>query len=525
MESPPQEARSKRIPFDRLLSRSYWVWRGSPALTVPTMFSTGLAATAESVLGVFGLALLIRLEGTSWLTDIAHYYASADLSGLAGLIFSPSFLLVVAEYMVPAAVLAFVVLVLAGGFVYSAEYGSYWQAQGGSHVGVSDVMSRFVEKWRPMAWTMLLSSFLTYLPLIGATGLLVIAAVIAPQSAALFALVVLAYVAAAILTIIFALFFVYTPVAVAAENLSGLAAIGRSWHQVRRNVRIALAYGLVYVVLTGAVSYLSAAVTLTGLPVSSLASVGVLILVTPVLHLTKTEIYSELLKPEPVEWVVYKPFLPDLIGPLLRSLWRAFLRGLKELKDFALSPRNFGYHLLSAAGLAAGWLLGIWLGNHGLTQLFYAMGYVPGRISPLVTGDVPFSTGVYIFFHNWQASLATALSGVWFPGIPFITLMLNGVLIGTVSDLVPNSTMLAAALAPHGIIELPSFVLAGSAGIRLGSAFIRASRRRDTESTATFHAVSRQTVYIVIGLALLFFIAGLIEGNVTPVIMRMAGWS
>ncbi len=471
------------------------------------------------------MALLIRLEGTSWLAEMTNDFIKGNLTGLAGLVLTPSFVLVVLEYLVPATIVALIMLVLAGGFVYSAEYGSYWQAQGGSHVGVSDVMSRFVEKWRSMAWTMLLSNFITFLPILASVALVFLFAFFVPASVDALVLMALALLGGVSLTIIMALFFVYTPVAVAAENLSGLAAMRRSWHQVRQNVSTAFAYCTVYVILTGAISYIAAFIPFANLTLSSLASVGILILVTPVLHLTKTEIYAETLKPEPVEFAVYNPFLPDLGGLLPRFLWRMFAKGLRELKAFALSSRNLGYHLLSAAGLIAGWLLGIWIGNNGLSQLVYALGYVPGRINPAVTGAAPITVGVYIFFHNWEASLATALSGVWFPGIPFVTLMLNGVLVGALSDVVPNSTMLAAALLPHGVIELPSFVLAGSAGIKLGVAFFRSFRNPAPESASTFHAVARQTVYLIIGLALFFFIAGLIEGNLTPVIMRMAGWS
>ncbi len=85
--------------------------------------------------------------------------------------------------------------------------------------------------------------------------------------------------------------------------------------------------------------------------------------------------------------------------------------------------------------------------------------------------------------------------------------------------------MLAAAILPHGVIEIPSFVLAGSAGIKLGVAYFRSARGGGQEAQDEFHRAARQTVYIVVGLALLFFVAGLIEGNVTPIVMRMAGWT
>jgi len=518
------EFRKKRIPFDRLMSRSYWIWRGSPALTVPTMFSRGLLALAQSVAGIFVIALLIRLEGTPWLSQIAHDITSANFSDLLTLVSSQAFLFVIVEYLLPAALIAITILVVANGFVYSAEFGSYWQARDGAHVGVAEVRSRFVEKWRPMAWTVFLSNILTFLPLVGGYGLLLLI-VFASTGWVAITLAIGAVIGGLVLTLVLALFFIYTPVVVAAEGLSGLSAINRSWQQVSQNKSAAFAYSIVYIVLIGAVSFGTAIIPYANLPLTSLASVGILILVVPVLHMTKTQIFAETLKEEPVEFEVYKPFFPDLAGPLPRLLWRKLVEGLKELKDFALSPRNFKYHLLSTAGLILGWYLGVWIGNNGLTQVIYALGYVPGKINPLVTGGAPFTVGVYIFFHNWEASLATALSGVWFPAAPFVTLLLNGALLGVVSDLVPNPTMLAAGLLPHGIVEVPSFVLAGSAGIKLGVSFLRSFRNPTQERTDAFHGVARQTVYLIIGLALLFFIAGFIEGNITPIIMRMAGWT
>jgi uncharacterized membrane protein SpoIIM required for sporulation len=133
---------------------------------------------------------------------------------------------------------------------------------------------------------------------------------------------------------------------------------------------------------------------------------------------------------------------------------------------------------------------------------------------------------VYIFLHNWQVSLATALSGVWMSVIPVGTLFLNGVIIGVVYTLVPNTLMLAAALLPHGVIEVPSFIIAGSAGLKLGITYFRALRSQEAgQGQDMLGRVATQTVYVVVGLALLFLIAGLIEGNVTPWLMRLAGWS
>lgn len=85
--------------------------------------------------------------------------------------------------------------------------------------------------------------------------------------------------------------------------------------------------------------------------------------------------------------------------------------------------------------------------------------------------------------------------------------------------------MVLAALLPHGIIELPSFVIAASAGIKLGHKFYIHLKSKDEASTLEFQHVTKQTVYIVIGLSILFLVAGIIEATITPEVMKLSGWS
>jgi uncharacterized membrane protein SpoIIM required for sporulation len=168
--------------------------------------------------------------------------------------------------------------------------------------------------------------------------------------------------------------------------------------------------------------------------------------------------------------------------------------------------------------------VGAYVAQNGLIALVNGLGYSAGQTNPIVSMSYPLFLGIDISFHNWQVGIATALSGVWFSAAPFVTLFLNGALIGAVAGLVPNSTMLVAAVLPHGIIEIPSFVIAGSVGLKLGVSFVRSVRSGDPAATEEFHRVARRSVYVVLGLALFFLIAGFIEGNVTPVLMKMAGW-
>src|SRR5881409_2860099 len=91
------------------------------------------------------------------------------------------------------------------------------------------------------------------------------------------------------------------------------------------------------------------------------------------------------------------------------------------------------------------------------------------------------------------------------------------------------------SIKPWGRIEIPSFILAGSIGIKLGYAGLRrftgAERVADdpmsdvgigsADSDGYLSRTLRQTVYVVVGLAPLFLIAGLIEADITPIIMRL----
>jgi uncharacterized membrane protein SpoIIM required for sporulation len=59
----------------------------------------------------------------------------------------------------------------------------------------------------------------------------------------------------------------------------------------------------------------------------------------------------------------------------------------------------------------------------------------------------------------------------------------------------------------------------------LGYAAWKARFRRGPENDEYLSKTLRLAVYVVVGLAPLFLIAGLIEADITPWIMRMFGWT
>ncbi len=101
--------------------------------------------------------------------------------------------------------------------------------------------------------------------------------------------------------------------------------------------------------------------------------------------------------------------------------------------------------------------------------------------------------------------------------------------LGTVFILAYNGVNLGMALAvfiaadqqskfwglviPHGLLELTAIVLAGAAGMSIGFAVLAPG---DRSRGAAFTEEARRAVLVIIGLILIFTLAGLIEGFVTP---------
>ena len=223
------------------------------------------------------------------------------------------------------------------------------------------------------------------------------------------------------------------------------------------NLGVSFTYSIVRIVSYAVISLVGVAGQYVGVPLTSLASIAVTLLLVPVLHLTKTAIYRETMIPTEMEFEMYNEHSAafDLFrGPYARYLLHNLRRGLGALQKFVFSLDNVVYHVLSLGAFLIGVFGGSYVATHGLAAAIFTLGYKSGQINPTILNTVPLSEGFDIFFHNWQVSLSTALSGIWLVVPSLITLSFNGVILGVVYYLTPNSTMFAAAIFPHGIIEL-----------------------------------------------------------------------
>ncbi len=126
---------------------------------------------------------------------------------------------------------------------------------------------------------------------------------------------------------------------------------------------------------------------------------------------------------------------------------------------------------------------------------------------------------LFIFVNNAVKSFAMAALGSFFGIIPVLFITVNGLLIGTTSSVVvahKGLEFLFVGTAPHGILEIPAFLIAGAYGMRLGRKYYRSLRYGDPFKPLFFR-VMREMVRIVLPLLV---IASFIETFITIALLR-----
>jgi stage II sporulation protein M len=79
-----------------------------------------------------------------------------------------------------------------------------------------------------------------------------------------------------------------------------------------------------------------------------------------------------------------------------------------------------------------------------------------------------------IFFNNFLAAAMATISGIGFGLFPLISALMNGLVIGVVLTTLVQNTDLTSfqailSLIPHGIFEIPAFLLSLALGLALGT--------------------------------------------------------
>ncbi|MEM3659279.1 MAG: stage II sporulation protein M [Thermoproteota archaeon] len=528
--SPPYPLLVTHASLESLFNVSYWLWRLNPPSILPVILSSAVDVLKQSIILFTLIISLMQLTATGVLREVAESIGTGDIYRLVSTL-SP----VVPSIIIAVAVSIFVFLtasILAGGFLNSAEYGSYFLLLQKGSLSIGDIFEEMRLRWVKMAWTVLIVETLKILPVlivltpILADVLLLLSASPDPSTIAskIFLWIGLA-VLALIFTLVLTVLTVYAYPA-AAGGAYGFSAVRRSIVTCLRLPANTITYCILRVLSAVPISIAAFLAGLLGVQLSTIATMILSFLITPVFHIFKTMLF---LKGEPEPFVTPLPVGPplskDVFPHVLNMGFKSVKKGLNELAGFLSEPKNMVFHFSSAIVFSLGVILGKQISSSGIRQIVYSLGYVPGEVNPLFEAayGLPF-LALDISFHNWQVSLATALSGIIFIAPAVATLVFNGFMLGVVEDIVQNMVMFLAAILPHGIIEIPTFLVAGSAGLSLGVEFLKALMKGSVSSDPGFHRALRRTIYIVFGLVPFFIVAGIIETFITPFIMQLYGW-
>jgi len=141
-----------------------------------------------------------------------------------------------------------------------------------------------------------------------------------------------------------------------------------------------------------------------------------------------------------------------------------------------------------------------------------------------VMGEVgdrePLSLAAFIFVNNLQACILLFLGGATLGLLTLFIIASNGVIIGGIMEIARQErglVFVAAAVLPHGIFEIPSFVISASLGFVLGSSLL-AEWRATGDSAATARVHARTFFLLVVPLVA---IAAFIEAFITPQIIHL----
>ncbi len=156
-------------------------------------------------------------------------------------------------------------------------------------------------------------------------------------------------------------------------------------------------------------------------------------------------------------------------------------------------------------------------------------------LSPLMTDLKTLASGMKheafgammmtLFLHNLRTSVFMILGGILFGVLPALFVMVNGGLVGYVLAITYQAThvnpflLFAAGILPHGIFEIPAYLLASAFGMRAGVLVFRSMGRNLGEDN--WRKLGKDVLPTLLIVVLFLFIAANIETGITPTLLGM----
>ena len=141
---------------------------------------------------------------------------------------------------------------------------------------------------------------------------------------------------------------------------------------------------------------------------------------------------------------------------------------------------------------------------------------VAGQISTKDSVD----TSLKLFANNLEACILLFLGGASFGILTIFIMSLNGIVIGAIMEIVRHDhspLFVAAAILPHGIFEIPAFIIAGALGILLAQS-LTAEWYGSGDSADDARKYARIFLLYVLPLVA---VAACVEAFITPVVIHL----
>ena len=142
------------------------------------------------------------------------------------------------------------------------------------------------------------------------------------------------------------------------------------------------------------------------------------------------------------------------------------------------------------------------------------------EVAGQIMSDNPFDICIKLFVNNLETCILLFLGGASFGILTIFIMSLNGIVIGAIMEIIHKDhswAFIAAALIPHGIFEIPAFIIAGALGILLSQSLI-AEWYGGADTAGDAQKLARIFLLYVLPLVV---IAACVEAFITPVIIHL----
>lgn len=480
----------RKISVSKLISESSLNFYKKPILMLPSAVSYGMSAGASSLMYVSLIILLRQILKTGGVKAIIRAIKHENIAYI--------------KETLPILQLStiFLVWILLAIFTYSiSELFKYAYVQKYLRTGVFSLRSAIEtlrERWLHSFIASLTISIIPLTPLI-----LILSTVSFGEIESIWVILLLALLIPILLLIsLFIKFFVFNYI---ADGGTAFASLIKSYRLASQNLSTVISYGVLYFLIYLTITVIVSIFSLLGVTISTMASALQTVYVEPVFYTTKAMLYLDLrmedrvrIKKEKVNW--------------LRFPWKYVRRGLRSLPGFTArnTPLIAGLIMLFIASyiLGAGDASLLW----NQTSEFFE-NYTPLFEKPELLLFQKMQLAFSIFFNNWLVSIGASFSGLLIAP-PILIVFFNGYIAGLIVEYVSimREARLWPSLIPHGIIEIPVFILFNVAGIRIGYEFVKMLRSGESNLEGRI----KETLYLVAGSIIPFLIAAVIETFISP---------